>query len=313
MKRWIKYVAVLVVAGFFLVGCKGDDNPHEPVSSKNKGEEVKVFGKTYKVNKNGVAIYNRYEEAVKLVQKGKYEEGYQILEDMGSEFEVNTDEGDVIDLINDVRTQTHPIDDLVSIDKIYKDFDSDDPGYLPNAYHELTDPYYENIYSFEPLDSRIKKIARQLQAKYAKSIDQAAEKYDKKVKESISEEQAKATTESSAEVEVSVDSEGFYHMDDESYNNLRDRISDKIKRANGITDDSSQNDEPIISSKEEAYTQARESFGDSNGDTLFQVEDGIKEDSSKGKYYIVRMVSEDEDKEITKVRVYVTNGEIETE
>lgn len=312
MKRWIKYVAVLVVAGFFLVGCKGNDNPHEPVSSKNKGEEVKVFGKTYKVNKNGVAIYNRYEEAVKLVQKGKYEEGYQILEDMGSEFEVNTDEGDVIDLINDVRTQTHPIDDLVSIDKIYKDFDSDDPGYLPNAYHELTDPYYENIYSFEPLDSRIKKIARQLQAKYAKSIDQAAEKYDKKVKESISEEQAQATTESSAEVEVSVDSEGFYHMDDESYNNLRDRISDKIKRANGITDDSSQNDEPIISSKEEAVAKVREVYGDSNGDTLFQVVDGVREDS-KGEFYTVRLTSKKDSKEIVAVKVYVNNGDIQTE
>lgn len=312
MKRWIKYVVVLVVAGFFLVGCKGDDNPHEPVSSKNKGEEVKVFGKTYKVNKNGVAIYNRYEEAVKLIQKGKYEEGYQILEDMGSEFEVNTDEGDVIDLINDVRTQTHPIDDLVSIDKIYKDFDSDDPGYLPNAYHELTDPYYENIYSFEPLDSRIKKIAKQLQAKYAKEIDKAAEKYDKKVKESISEEQAQATTESSAKVEVSVDSEGFYHMDDEAYNNLRDRISDKIKRANGITDDSSQNDEPVISSKEEAVAKVREVYGDSNGDTLFQVVDGVREDS-KGEFYTVRLNSKKDSKEIVTVKVYVDNGDIETE
>lgn len=308
MKRWIKYVVVLVVAGFFLVGCKGDDNPHEPVSSKNKGEEVKVFGKTYKVNKNGVAIYNRYEEAVKLVQKGKYEEGYQILEDMGSEFEVNTDEGDVIDLINDVRTQTHPIDDLVSIDKIYKDFDSDDPGYLPNAYHELTDPYYENIYSFEPLDSRIEKVAKQLQTKYAKEIDKAAEKYDKKVKESISKEQAKATTESSTKVEVSVDSDGVYHMDDESYNNLRDRISEKTKRANGVTDDSSQNDEPVISSKEEAVAKVREVYGDSNGDTLFQVVDGVREDS-KGEFYTVRLTSKKDSKEIAIVKAY-TDGEV---
>lgn len=308
MKRWIKYVAVLVVAGFFLVGCKGDDKPHEPVGSKNKGEEVKVFGKTYKVNKNGVAIYNRYEEAVKLVQKGKYEEGYQILEDMGSKFEVNTNEGDVIDLINDVRTQTHPIDDLVSIDKIYKDFDSDDPGYLPNAYHELTDPYYENIYSFEPLDSRIEKVAKQLQTKYAKEIDKAAEKYDKKVKESISEEQAKATTESSTKVEVSVDSDGFYHMDDESYNNLRDRISEKTKRANGVTDDSSQNDEPVISSKEKAVAKVREVYGDSNGDTLFQVVDGVKEDS-KGEFYTVRLTSKKDSKEIAIVKAY-TDGEV---
>lgn len=309
MKRWIKYVVVLVVAGFFLVGCKGDDNPHEPVNSKNKGEEVKVFGKTYKVNKNGVAIYNRYEEAVKLVQKGKYEEGYQILEDMGSEFEVNTNEGDVIDLINDVRTQTHPIDDLVSIDKIYKDFDSDDPGYLPNAYHELTDPYYENIYSFEPLDSRIEKIAKYLQAKYAKKINKQVKKYDKEVTESISREQAQATTESSAKIEVSVDSEGFYHMDDESYNNLRDKISEKNKRANGITDNSSQNEESVISSKEEAVAQVREKYGDSNGDTLFQVVDGVKEDSN-GEYYVVKLVSKKDHKEIAIVNVYMNSGEV---
>ena len=281
MKRWIKYVAVLVVAGFFLVGCKGDDNPHEPVNSKNKGEEVKVLEKNYRVNKNGMAIYNRYEEAIKLVQNGEYEEAYKVLENMGSEFTVNADENDVVDLINDVRTQAPPIDDLININKVYEDFDSEDRGYLPSAYHELTESYYENIYSHKPLDLRIKKVAKQLQAKYAKEIDKAAEKYDKKVKESISEEQAQATTESSAKVEVSVDSEGFYHMDDESYNTLRNKISDKIKRANGITDDSSQNDELVISSKEEAVAKVREVYGDS--------------------------------KEIVTVKVYVDNGDIQTE
>ena len=70
-------------------------------------------------------------------------------------------------------------------------------------------------------------------------------------------------------------------MDDESYNNLRNKISDKIKRANGITDDSSQNDELVISSKEEAVAKVREVYGDS--------------------------------KEIVTVKVYVDNGDIQTE
>ena len=311
MKRWIKCIGVLIVTTFFLTGCKGNDNPHEPISSKNKGTEVKVLGKTYRVNKNGVSILKRYEEAVDLVEKGKFLEAYTMVEEMSS-FEVNTDEGDVIDLINDVRTQTHPIDDLVSINKIYKDFDSNDPGYLPDAYHELTDSYYKNLYSFKPLDSRIKKVAKDLQAKYAKKIDKASKEYEGKVEESISKEQAQATTESTAKVEVNVDSEGYYHLDDESYENLRDQIAKNQKISQGMIDDSSQKDEPVITSKAMAVAQVREKYGDSNGDTLFQVVDGINEDSN-GEFYTVKLTSKKDNKEIVTVKVYVDNGDIETE
>jgi len=58
-----------------------------------------------------------------------------------------------------------------------------------------------------------------------------------------------------------------------------------------------------------AVAQVREKYGDSNGDTLFQVVDEINEEST-GEFYTVKLVSKGDEKEIAVVNVYVSSGEV---